>query len=514
MKASYWIVAIIVTFAIAFAIGRLTGQQLALISTDVVDSNNTSIDRESSVNIKPALEVQSAAEETQSSNPTPAQISPRTMDDILAEIDDLLVKIEGNPNQRSSVIKLAAKLESLSAEELIALAPLLENKIDPQRNMLNQFIIAELIEKDPGKALEFAQRFNPMPDSPYFLAAIKTQIAKKQPELGFEYLNQMLELANEDIDLSANSSLIAVLAKADLTQLVDTLGKFQEMGVSLEHSLNSTAYGLKTDSEHLNLFNELRQLDDMSILSSVLMNWIRLSPTAVFERLNQIEDIAEREELSDSAFHYWMLDAPEDAANHHIANASNKSEMLKRIMRIWPNDQALGALTWISTQSDIDTNRYKIDYLHRLSYYEPKFVQSHLDDINLNDDEKIGFYQNLFNGLKRKSSEDAEQFLNTLSFKDEIVGTTTEKENSADNRIAKINKAFSKYFDFKYDKAFALALGENGAYAYSYVVNKPSQSEANQLALSRCEQRRHKYNVNNKCKIYAEGDVIMFNLTL
>jgi hypothetical protein len=511
MKVSNWIVIITVTFATAFAIGYVTGQQLTLRSSEIVDSNNTSIARQISVNSPPAIDTQSITAAVLSLNST--NNSPRTTDDILAKIDTLLVMLDENPKQTSSSIKLYAILEALSVDELLALGSSLKNKNESQRNMLSQFIIAQLIEKAPEKALAFAQRYNPMPDSPYYLAAIKAQVAEKIPELGFEYLNQMLGLANEDIDLSTNSRLIAVLAKADLKQLVSTLAKFQDMGIELENSLSLIAYGLKTNDEHLSVFNELRQLNDMSILSSVLINWMKISPTDVFERLNEIEDIAERKKLTDTAFHFWMLDTPEVAADHHLANASNKLEMLKKIMRIWPDKKASDALVWISAQSDIDTNRYKIDYLNGLSRSDPKFVESRLNEINLNGDEKIGFYQSLYKGFKRKSSDDAEQFLNTLPFKDEVLGITTEKEQSSDTRITKINKAFIRYFDFKYDKAFALATGDNGRYAYSYVVNKQSQNEANQQALSRCEQRRHKHNIESECKIYAEGDVIMFNLT-
>jgi hypothetical protein len=293
MKASYWIVIIIVTSAIAFAKGRVTGQQLTLKSDEVVDSKNTSNHRESSLDTTNTLNVQSDTADELSSNSTHS--FPSLTKDIVVELGDLLVKIEENPNQTSFVIKLVAMLEALSTEELLALAPLLENSSESQRNKLNQIIIAQLVEKAPDKALAYAQRYNPMPDSPYYLAAIKAQIAEKRPELGFEYLNQMLELAHEDIDLSANSTLLKALAKADLTQLVDTLGKFQDIGVNLENSLNSISYGLETSAEHLNLFNELRRLDDMSILSSVLIDWVKISPAAVFERLNQIAEIAERE---------------------------------------------------------------------------------------------------------------------------------------------------------------------------------------------------------------------------
>jgi len=511
MKVSNWIVIVIVTFATAFIIGYATGQQLTLKSTEAVDLNNISITHAPSLNTLSAIETQSNTAAIPSSNST--HESPRTMVDIFAEIDTLLVMIDESPKQSSLVIKLLAILESLSVGELIELPTSLENKNETQLKILYQIIITQLIEKAPERVLAFAQRYNPMPDSPYYLAAIKAQIAEKKPELGFEYLNQTLALANEDTDLSTNSILIEALAKADLKQLVRTLAKFQDKGVKLENSLSSLAYGLETNDEHLSLFNELRQLKDMSILSSVMINWIKINPHAVFDRFNEIEDIAERKNLSDSAFHYWMYDTPEAAADYHLAQASNKLEMLKKIIQFWPDKKASNALTWISAQNDIDTNRYKIDYLNRLTYSDPKFVQSHLYDIDLNDDEKIGFYQKLYKGFKSKSSDDAEQFVNTLPFKDEVLGISTDKEQHADNRITKINQAFSRYFDFKYDKAFALATGDNGTYAYSYVVNKQSQNEATQLAFSRCEQRRQKHKVDNECKIYAEGDVIMFNLT-
>jgi hypothetical protein len=270
---------------------------------------------------------------------------------------------------------------------------------------------------------------------------------------------------------------------------------------------------LKTSDEFLNLFDELRRLDDMSTLSSVMISWIKISPSAVFERLNEIEDTAERQRLTDSAFHFWMLDKPEVAAEHHLANASNKVIALKNILRIWPDKQASQALNWISTQSDIDVNRYKIEYLKDLSRSNPAFVRDNLDQVSLKGDEKIDFYKSVYDGFKRKSSADAEAFINTLPFKEEVLGNDSSTAPTKKNRVASINKQFRRYFLFKFEKAFALALGDNGDFSYAYEVNKASQSEANELALSRCEARRYKRNISNQCKIYAEGDVTLFSLT-
>lgn len=511
MKVSQWIGVVLITFVISFTLGYLTADQASPGSSIGLGSKCIPFVKESLTNMTGTADVQNKPSELVS--PNLIDNSPRAMHDIIAEIDELLFQLEENPKQTSLAIKLYALIETLTVDELIALGTSLSGKNESQRKTLSHMIIGLLTEKSPEKALAFALRYNPMPDSPYFITALKAQIAEKNPELGFEYLNQILDLPIEDINLSEHSQLIQTLANGDLKRLVGTLVKFKDLGIKLDNSLSGFTYGLKTSGEHLNLFNELRQLNDMSILGSVLINWMKISPTDVFDRLNEISDMAERIKLTDSAFHYWMYDKPEVAADHHLANASNKVKMLKKIMRIWPDKKAADALTWISGQSDIDTNRYKIDYLKGLSRTDPEFVESQLHDINLNNSENIDFYKKLYSGFKLKSSADAEQFVNALPFKDEVLGNTTENTAPTDSYITKINKAFRRYFDFKYDKTFALAIGDNGAYAYSYVVNKASQSEANQLAISRCDQRRYKNNIANKCRIYAEGDVKLFNLT-
>ncbi|NDW21884.1 hypothetical protein [Alteromonas hispanica] len=518
MKAGYWIVIIIVTSAIAFTVGRsiesnighITGQEVTPDTNEGVNVKSTSNNQKSSSNKAMTSYVDNNIADNSPSKSS--ESSPRSMEDIVVEVGELLTKIEENPREATSILRLVAFLERLTIEELLALAPLFENSSESQRSQLIRYITAQIIEKDPGQALAFAQRFNPMPDFPMYLPLIKAQVAEKRPDLGFEYLNQMLNLAPEDIDLNAHSALLNVLAKEDLTLLIDTLAQFKEKGADLENSFNLMGYELETSEEYLNLFNELRRLDDMSILHSVMINWAKTSPTDVLERLNQIEDNAERKELSRTVFYSWMRNSPEIAADYFLAEAANKVEILKDIMRAWPEDRASDALVWISSQSNIDANRYKIDYLQGLSYLKPNFVLANLTSINLDKDEEVAFHRNLYNSFKRKSSKDAAQFLNTTPFKDEILGIATEQENSDENRVAKINQVFNKYFDFKYKKAFALALGANGTYAYSYVVNKPSQNEANQLALSRCEKYRYRYNVDNACEIYAEGDVKMFNL--
>ena len=321
MKAGYWIVIVVVTSAIAFTVGlsfgSSTGQEITPNTNEGVNIKSTSNNQKSSSNKAMTSYVDNnIADNTPSKS---SQSSPRSMEDIVVEVGELLAKIEESPRKATSIVRLIAFLEKLTIEELLTLAPLFENSSESQRSQLISMITTQIIEKDPGQALAFAQRYNPMPDFPMYLPLIKAQVAEKRPDLGFEYLNQILNLAPEDIDLNAHSALLNVLAKEDLTLLIDTLAQFKEMGADLENSFNLMGYELETSEEYLNLFNELRRLDDMSILHSVMINWAKTSPTDVLERLNQIEDNAERKELSRTVFYSWMRNSPEIAADYFLA---------------------------------------------------------------------------------------------------------------------------------------------------------------------------------------------------
>lgn len=513
MKTSYWIIGVIVTMVASLVIGFVTGQEIASQSHNAVASPDTLTSNEPSLKSSPVHTVQDNHTKLMSLSPLDdSHNKPHDDADFLSEIDNLLFLMTENPNQTSLSIRFYEILEGLSVAQLLSLGAVLDGKDETQRKILSQVIIGQLIEKAPEEALAFTQKYNPMPESPHYLTMVKSLIAEKMPELGFEYLNQLLMLNIEDISLSENSRLLNILAGSDLKRLVQILGKFKDLGIKLDDSFHGITYGLTTNQEHLNVFNELRQLNDMSVLTSVLVGWVKVSPTGVFDRLSEIEDDNERTELTKSAFHFWILNAPEMAANYKLENSINKVETVKDILRIWPDEKAADALLWLSSQNNIDTNRHKIDYLEELSYSNPAFVQSHLNEVSLNEDEKIDFHKRIYAGFQRKSSADAEQFLSTLPFRNKIIEDTPKTSTTSGDRINKINKAFRRYYDYKYEKAFALSIDDKGAYAYSFVVNKASQSEANEIAIHRCEQRRHKYNVDNRCKIYAEGDVTLFDL--
>ena len=204
MKSGYWIVIVVVTSAIAFTVGRgigsgfgsstgrSTGQEVTPNTNEGVNVKSTSNNQKSSSNKTMTSYVDSNIADNSPSKSS--ESSPRSMGDIVVEVGELLANIEENPREATSILRLVAFLERLTIEELLALAPLFENSSESQRSQLISMITAQIIEKDPGQALAFAQRYNPMPDFPMYLPLIKAQVAEKRPYLVFEYLNQILNL--------------------------------------------------------------------------------------------------------------------------------------------------------------------------------------------------------------------------------------------------------------------------------------------------------------------------------
>ena len=78
--------------------------------------------------------------------------------------------------------------------------------------------------------------------------------------------------------------------------------------------------------------------------------------------------------------------------------------------------------------------------------------------------------------------------------------------------------SFDETFDRAYDdyimmsafKALALAKDTEGHWAYGYAQNQSNQAEANTQAMNECQKRVDAFKVNEKCRIYAEDNIIVY----
>ena len=82
------------------------------------------------------------------------------------------------------------------------------------------------------------------------------------------------------------------------------------------------------------------------------------------------------------------------------------------------------------------------------------------------------------------------------------------------DHVGSFDKVFERaYNDYKIMpayKAFALAKDADGSWAYGYGQNHLNQEEANMQALIECQKRVPIFKVNEKCRIYAEDDIIIY----
>ena len=82
------------------------------------------------------------------------------------------------------------------------------------------------------------------------------------------------------------------------------------------------------------------------------------------------------------------------------------------------------------------------------------------------------------------------------------------------DRVGSFDEVFeTAYNDYKIMpdyKAFALAKDTDGHWAYGYGQNHPNQAEANTQAMIECQKRVSIFKVNEKCRLYAEGEMIIY----
>ena len=86
--------------------------------------------------------------------------------------------------------------------------------------------------------------------------------------------------------------------------------------------------------------------------------------------------------------------------------------------------------------------------------------------------------------------------------------------NDIHDHVGGFDEAFDRaYDDYKIMsayKAFALAKDTEGNWAYGYGQNHSNQAEANTQAMFECQKRVVTFRVNEKCRIYAEDNIIIY----
>jgi len=512
LKALYWLLAIAVTFVVGFFLG----QQATTISPSAANTAVSSVVVNSHNTTEHKRENDLAQSSRVAGQTLTADTHKKEIASTYKEIDKLLVVLTTNPENKKAQLKLHILIDELSLAEVEALILTLERRSSAQRNILAQQIVASLLELAPRKVLSFVEQYNPAPDYRNYINFIKHQLVKKDAEIGFELFEQGVVNANNDTNLSDHFSTISILAKHDSARLLDLLMEYKNQGVGVTTTINLLSYGLETSDEFNTLFDQLRDFDDLTLFDLPMMGWLELSPDDVFDKLTSIENANDRQVLTKKAHSYWMMKDPQAAADKRLSSASNKQKELDEIMRGWPNEKAEQALIWLSQQEGIDNNSYKKELLENLTYSDPSFVQEHLADVTLADNEKAAFYHKIYNGLLQSSSNKAERFLDTLPNKSDVQALITEQSTPAPNAqrsyIESINKGFDRYFDYKEPKAFAIAIDDSGEFSWAYSVNRANQENANQIAIEACQEYRSKNSVTNQCKIYAEGDEKLFEL--
>lgn len=68
-----------------------------------------------------------------------------------------------------------------------------------------------------------------------------------------------------------------------------------------------------------------------------------------------------------------------------------------------------------------------------------------------------------------------------------------------------------KYKGLAHHKAMAIAMDDDGRYAYWYVHEQPFLKRAETIAMKQCNKAAKELSVKAKCKLYASGNKILLD---
>ena len=91
-----------------------------------------------------------------------------------------------------------------------------------------------------------------------------------------------------------------------------------------------------------------------------------------------------------------------------------------------------------------------------------------------------------------------------------LSSCTNEQHDRVGSLDGTFDRAYDDYKQMPDFKAFALAKDAQGNWAYGYGNNQKNQAEANSQAMDECQKRVAIFKVTEECRLYAEGDFIIY----
>lgn len=217
--------------------------------------------------------------------------------------------------------------------------------------------------------------------------------------------------------------IFSSLAKQDLSLAIDKLYELNKLGHKLMLPMWGLTQNLESKQEFVDLLTLTKSLDNHEIEEGIISNWTRHNPEEVGAWLLEDYDGERLEQLKDNFILTWASNDREKSGNWLIDNTAPDKVQRKVVnfLRSWAWDEPKAAMQWFSKQPNAIYNQKTFaEFINDAASSNPQFAMNYMSYLDSKKDQQR-LSETIYQGLKRRSTQQAKDFLEQSPFKDEIL---------------------------------------------------------------------------------------------
>lgn len=293
-------------------------------------------------------------------------------------------------------------------------------------------LFSRYAEMNPLAAIEFAVTQVPnTSNKTAFLTVGLVSLAKQDPLAAYDnYLQISNTLPNQSsrdnyVLKGTLMTIFSSLAEQDMPLAIDKLRQMSQSSGQVLMPVYGITQALETQQDYTDLLTLTSKIDNHEIEQHIIAQWqwTRQNPEQVGEWLLNTYSDNRFDELKSSFISAWSQQNRNKCGDWLVAHSApdKVAEDVVNFLRAWSWDNPEAAMTWLEQQpTNVYNQNVFSQFLGDVAFSQPQFTARYLNFVD-SEKQRSAIAFRIYQGLKRKSTSQAAEFLNQSDFKDDIL---------------------------------------------------------------------------------------------
>ena len=291
-------------------------------------------------------------------------------------------------------------------------------------------LFSRYAEMNPLAAIEFAVTQVPnTSNKTAFLTVGLVSLAKQDPLAAYDnYLQISNTLPNQSsrdnyVLKGTLMTIFSSLAEQDMPLAIDKLRQMSQSSGQVLMPVYGITQALETQQDYTDLLTLTSKIDNHEIEQHIIAQWTRQNPEQVGEWLLNTYSDNRFDELKSSFISAWSQQNRNKSGDWLVAHSApdKVAEDVVNFLRAWSWDNPEAAMTWLEQQpTNVYNQNVFSQFLGDVAFSQPQFTSRYLNFVD-SEKQRSAIAFRIYQGLKRKSTSQAAEFLNQSDFKDDIL---------------------------------------------------------------------------------------------